>query len=110
MISGTAQADVALLVIPASTGEFESSFQWNGQTQEHALLVRYLGVNKIVVVVNKLDTVDWSKARYDKIREIMLEFLTKKAGFKQNNIKFVPCSGLTGENLVKTSEPLLLEW
>ena len=57
MISGAAQADAALLVVDASTGEFESGFEGGGQTREHALLVRSLGVKQVVVVVNKLDTV-----------------------------------------------------
>lgn len=57
MISGAAQADAALLVVDASTGEFEAGFGLGGQTREHALLVRSLGVQQVVVVVNKLDTV-----------------------------------------------------
>lgn len=57
MISGAAQADAALLVVDAGMGEFESGFGSGGQTREHALLVRSLGVQQVVVVVNKLDTV-----------------------------------------------------
>lgn len=57
MISGAAQADAALLVVDAGMGEFESGFGPGGQTREHALLVRSLGVQQVVVVVNKLDTV-----------------------------------------------------
>jgi len=62
MISGAAQADAALLVVDASTGEFESGFEGGGQTREHALLVRSLGVKQVVVVVNKLDTVSLGEA------------------------------------------------
>jgi elongation factor 1 alpha-like protein len=57
MIAGASQADFAVLVIDASTGSFESGFQARGQTKEHALLVRSMGVQRIVIVVNKLDTV-----------------------------------------------------
>lgn len=57
MIAGAAQADFAVLVIDASTGAFESGFHLRGQTKEHTLLVRSMGVQKIVVAVNKLDTV-----------------------------------------------------
>merc|ERR1712212_1295547 len=104
MISGAYQADVGVLVVNATTGEFEAGFEAGGQTREHALLVRSLGVNQLVVAVNKLDTVEWSKDRFDTIANKMNLFLTKQAGFKESDLTFLPCSGLTGENLVKGSE------
>jgi len=57
MISGASQADCALLVVGASTGEFEAGFDRGGQTREHVVLVRSLGVNQIVAAINKLDLV-----------------------------------------------------
>lgn len=57
MISGASQADCALLVVDASTGEFEAGFGRGGQTREHLVLVRSLGVSQVIVVVNKLDQV-----------------------------------------------------
>ncbi|KAI8348136.1 P-loop containing nucleoside triphosphate hydrolase protein [Mortierella sp. GBAus27b] len=104
MISGTAQADVAILVIDATTGEFESGFEANGQTKEHALLARSLGVQQLVVAINKLDVVQWSEARYWDIVQKLEQFLVKDASFKRSNLKFIPCSGFTGENLVKRSK------
>jgi elongation factor 1 alpha-like protein len=57
MISGAAQADVALLVVDGSPGEFEAGFERGGQTREHAWLVRSLGVKEIIVGINKMDVV-----------------------------------------------------
>jgi elongation factor 1 alpha-like protein len=57
MISGAAQADVALMVVDGSPGEFEAGFDRGGQTREHAWLVRSLGVKEIIVGVNKMDVV-----------------------------------------------------
>ena len=57
MISGASQADSALLVVDAGVGEFEAGFQRNGQTREHLLLVRSLGVSQVIIAVNKLDQV-----------------------------------------------------
>ncbi|KAF7988647.1 hypothetical protein HCN44_001220 [Aphidius gifuensis] len=102
MITGATQADVALLVVDATRGEFETGFDSGGQTREHALLLRSLGVSQIAVVINKLDTVEWSKDRFDEIVNKMSVFL-KQAGFG-NKVSFVPCSGLTGENLVTSSK------
>ncbi|XP_050316410.1 protein HBS1 isoform X2 [Anthonomus grandis grandis] len=110
MISGAAQADVGLLVVDATRGEFETGFDLGGQTREHALLVRSLGVTQLAVAINKLDTVSWSKERFDEIVQKLKSFL-KQAGFKENDVTFVPCSGLTGQNLIKPpTENELLEW
>ena len=57
MISGASQADCAILVVGASTGEFEAGFDRGGQTREHVVLVRSLGVTQIVAAINKLDLV-----------------------------------------------------
>lgn len=99
MISGAAQADVAILVVNAGTGEFESGFDFGGQTREHAILVRSLGVTQLIVAVNKLDTTDWSKPRFEELKGKLTDFL-KGIGFKLENVTFIPVSGLTGENLV----------
>ena len=103
MIAGASQADFAVLVIDASTGNFESGLK--GQTKEHALLVRSMGVQRILVAVNKLDTVAWSQSRFDEITQQVSAFLTT-AGFQPKNLAFVPCAGLTGDNIVhKTTNP-----
>ncbi|XP_015790526.1 HBS1-like protein isoform X2 [Tetranychus urticae] len=110
MITGAAQADAALLVIDATNGEFEAGFEAGGQTREHTLLIRSLGVSQLAVVVNKLDNVNWSKQRFDEIVGKLTPFL-KQAGYKDHDVTFVPCSGLTGENLNERSKnPSLTAW
>lgn len=108
MITGATQADVALLVVDATRGEFETGFDSGGQTREHALLLRSLGISQLAVIVNKLDTVDWSKERFDEIVSKISIFL-KQAGFKDNVI-FVPCSGLSGENILTKPKESLSNW
>jgi elongation factor 1 alpha-like protein len=100
MICGANQADVAILVVDATRGEFEAGFEAGGQTREHALLVRSLGVNQLCVAVNKLDNENWSQERFDEIMTKLKIFL-KQAGFKDSDVHYIPCSGLTGENLAK---------
>lgn len=110
MICGANQADCAILVVDATRGEFETGFEQGGQTREHALLVRSLGVNQIGVAVNKLDNENWSKQRFDEI-VVKLKVFLKQAGFKDSDVTFVPVSGLTGENLVKPAvEAELAKW
>ena len=107
MIAGASQADFAVLVIDASTGNFESGLK--GQTKEHALLVRSMGVQRIVIAVNKLDTVQWSQDRFDEIFQQVSAFLTS-AGFLAKNLAFVPCAGLTGDNIVRKAEDPQASW
>lgn len=107
MIAGASQADFAILVIDASTGGFESGLK--GQTKEHALLVRSMGVQRVIVAINKLDAVQWSQDRFDEISQQILAFLTT-AGFMPKNLAFVPCSGLAGGNVVHKATDSLASW
>eukprot|EP00904_Undaria_pinnatifida_P000821 jgi/Undpi1/1073/HiC_scaffold_10.g04536.m1 len=112
MISGASAADAAVLVIPAAVGEFESGFQASGQTKEHAMLAKALGVNQLLVVVNKLDVTDppWSEARYEAVKAEVAPFLTR-TGFRPKKVRFLPASGLSAENVSKRSPGgLLSEW
>ena len=105
MIAGVALADFGLLVIDASVGEFESGLV--GQTREHALLSRALGISYLVVAVNKLDRVDWSQDRIDEIR-IQLGGFLQQAGYSSSHVVYVSCSGLSGENVVHRREGMTL--
>ncbi|NWI19374.1 HBS1L protein, partial [Crypturellus soui] len=99
MITGAAQADVAILVVDASRGEFEAGFETGGQTREHGLLVRSLGVTQLAVAVNKMDQVNWQQERFQEITSKLGQFL-RQAGFKESDVAYIPTSGLGGENLV----------
>ncbi|KAI3406586.2 hypothetical protein KGF56_000718 [Candida oxycetoniae] len=102
MISGVSNADFALLVIDSITGEFEAGFALDGQTKEHTILAKNLGIEKICVVVNKMDKEDWNEHRFEAIKSQMLEYLTgSDVDFKPDQIDFIPISGLTGNNVVK---------
>ncbi len=110
MIMGAAQAEVALLVIDCTPNNFENGFSQSGQTREHALLARSLGVKQLIVVVNKLDSVGWSEQRFNFVRDEVSAFLTKNVGFRAAQLQFVPCSGFKGVNVVENKEPQLLQW
>uniref|UniRef100_A0A2K6VQ85 Tr-type G domain-containing protein n=2 Tax=Onchocerca TaxID=6281 RepID=A0A2K6VQ85_ONCVO len=99
MITGAAEADAGILVINATRGEFETGFDQGGQTREHAILLRSLGVGELLVAINKMDTVNWSQKRYDELCATLKVFLGKQAGY--STVKFVPLSGLDGINLTK---------
>lgn len=111
MIGGASQADVAVLVISARRGEFETGFEGGGQTREHAMLAKTLGVDKLIVVVNKMDesTVEWSEARYKDIQVKLTPFL-KSVGFKPSDVTFLPASGFTGENIKDKVESSVCSW
>jgi elongation factor 1 alpha-like protein len=100
MITGAFNADSAILVINTIKGEFETGFDLGGQTREHALLVRALGVTQLIVALNKMDMIEWSQERYNDICKKLSLFL-KVAGYRDNDIQYIPCSGLLGENLTK---------
>ncbi|KAI5866182.1 P-loop containing nucleoside triphosphate hydrolase protein [Durotheca rogersii] len=107
MIAGASQADFAILVVDATTGAFEAGLK--GQTREHALLLRSMGVSRIIVAVNKLDTVGWSQARFDEISQQVSGFLSA-TGFQLKNVSFVPLSGLHGDNIVARSRDEAADW
>jgi len=107
MITGASQGDGAILFVSAKRGEFEAGIGPGGQTREHAFLAFTLGVNQMVVAVNKMDdiSVNWSEERYNEVKNEVSRML-KMVGFKVEKIPFVPTSGWTGDNLVKLSDKM----
>jgi elongation factor 1-alpha len=104
MITGTSQADCAVLVVAAGTGEFEAGISPNGQTREHALLAYTLGVRQMIVAVNKMDSTQpaYSGDRYTEIVNEVSIFM-KKIGWNPKAIPFVPISGWVGDNMIEQS-------
>jgi elongation factor 1-alpha len=104
MITGTSQADCALLMIASPQGEFEAGISDEGQTREHALLAFTLGVKQMIVGINKIDekTVNYSEDRYNEIKSETSNFL-KKVGYKPDDVPFIPISGFNGDNMLERS-------
>jgi elongation factor 1-alpha len=113
MITGAGCADVALLLVPAEMGGFETAIakgdrgsgEVQGQTRQHARLLGLLGIEKLIVGVNKMDSCDWSEQRFGEIKEEMTKMI-QTAGFKPKQVAFVPYSGFHGENLVEKTDKM----
>ena len=113
MITGAGCADIALLLVPAESGGFETAIakgnhksgEIQGQTRQHAKLLGLLGIEQLIVGVNKMDSVDWSETRFNEIKSEMLKMI-QVAGFKPKKVAFIPYSGFKGENLVKPTDKM----
>ncbi len=107
MITGTSQADAAILIIASAQGEFEAGISKDGQTREHALLAFTLGVKQMIVCTNKRDdkTVNYAEARYLEIKKEVSLFL-KKVGYNVEKVRFVPISGWNGDNMIEHSDKM----
>ncbi|XP_072029026.1 elongation factor 1-alpha-like isoform X1 [Amphiura filiformis] len=104
MITGTSQADCAVLIVAGGTGEFEAGISKNGQTREHALLAFTLGVKQLIVAVNKMDSTQppYSESRFDEIVKEVSAYI-KKIGYNPKAVPFVPISGWHGDNMLEDS-------
>jgi len=102
MITGTSQADCAVLIVAAGVGEFEAGISKNGQTREHALLAYTLGVKQMIVAVNKMDSTEpkYSENRFKEIVKEVSSYV-KKIGYNPKSIAFVPISGWHGDNMIE---------
>merc|ERR1712013_371313 len=102
MITGTSQADCAVLIIASGVGEFEAGISKDGQTREHALLAYTLGVKKMIIGINKMDTHKYSEERFKEITAEVAKFI-KKVGFNPKEVAMVPISGFHGDNMIEAS-------
>lgn len=98
MITGTSQADAAVLVVDAKDGIM-------AQTKEHGFLSRTLGVTQLIIAVNKMDRVNYDQKRYEELKKEILALL-KTVGYKEENVTFLPVSAIEGENVTKRGDKL----
>nr|XP_029135780.1 elongation factor 1-alpha-like [Labrus bergylta] len=104
MITGTSQADCAVLIVAAGVGEFEAGISKNGQTREHALLAFTLGVKQLIIGVNKMDSTEppYCESRFEEITKELSTYI-KKVGYNPKAVAFVPISGWHGDNMLEPS-------
>ena len=98
MITGTSQADAAVLVVDAKDGIM-------AQTKEHVFLSRTLGVTQLIIAVNKMDRVNYDQKRYEELKKEILALL-KTVGYKDEHVTFLPVSAIEGENVTKRGDKL----
>jgi len=98
MITGTSQADAAVLVVDAKDGIM-------AQTKEHVFLARTLGVSQLIIAINKMDRVNYDQKRYEELKKALLDLL-KVVGYKEANITLIPVSAIEGDNVSKRSDKL----
>ncbi len=96
MITGASQADAAILTVDAKDGVME-------QTKEHVFLATTLGINQLIIAVNKMDSVDYSEDRFNEVKEDVSTLL-KMVGYKPDGINFIPTSALFGANISEHSK------
>jgi len=100
MITGTSQADAAVLVVAAKEGI-------KPQTKEHAFLAQVMGIKQLIVAINKMDEVNYDKGRFEELQK-ELEKLLRGIGFKPEKTHYIPISAFKGDNVVK--EKGKLDW
>ncbi|MCQ4344646.1 MAG: translation elongation factor EF-1 subunit alpha [Sulfolobaceae archaeon] len=105
MITGASQADAAIVAVSAKKGEFEAGMSPEGQTREHLILAKTMGIDQIIVAVTKMDLTEppYDEKRYKEIVDTLTKFM-KSFGFKMDKVKFVPVVSPTGENITRKSE------
>jgi elongation factor 1-alpha len=100
MITGTSQADAAVLIVSAAEGV-------QTQTREHINLAQILGVTQLIVAINKMDATkpEFSEARFNEVKTEVAGIL-KTVGYKVDKIPFIPISAYKGENIAKATKKM----
>ncbi|HZD43731.1 MAG TPA: translation elongation factor EF-1 subunit alpha, partial [Methanomicrobiales archaeon] len=96
MITGASQADAAILVVSAAEGVQE-------QTKEHVFLARTLGITQLIVLINKMDAVNYDQKRYETVKKDASDLL-KMVAYKPDGMLFIPTSAFQGANIAKKSD------
>jgi elongation factor 1-alpha len=105
MITGASEADASILVVSAKTGETEAGLSEGGQTREHAFLLKTLGVNQLIVLINKMDITipPYDQNRFEEVKNAVVKLL-KLVGYRPDKLPIIPVSGYKGDNLIERSE------
>ncbi len=96
MITGASQADNAVLVVAADDGVAP-------QTQEHVFLARTLGIDELIIGINKMDIVDYEESTFDEVVEEVNQLL-KQVQFQTDDASFIPISAFEGDNIAEKSD------
>jgi elongation factor 1-alpha len=104
MIYVISRANSVLLMMDASSGAFEASISKNSSAREHVYIAYMLGVNQLIIAVNKMDDkfVAYSHDRFNEIKQEVSRYL-KQIGYHRANVQFIPISALKGDNLIERS-------
>jgi len=109
MVSGASQADVAVVLVPADGGFATAVSKENGQSRQHALILKQLGIDQLIVGINKMDTNKWSQEKYEEVKNETKNFLGKVGWgkkFIEESVPIIPYSGYQGENLTKVTDKM----
>lgn len=96
MITGASQADAAVLVVAVDDGVMP-------QTKEHVFLSRTLGINQLIVAINKMDLVNYDEEKFNALKDEVAA-LIKTVGYKPSDVEFIPLSAFEGDNITSKSE------
>ena len=96
MVTGASNSQASIILVDARNGVLE-------QTYRHFSINNLLRVKDVVVAVNKMDLVDFSKEKFDEIKG-EVEYLSSKSEYQNQNITFIPISALHGDNVVHRSD------